>query len=189
MNSTVIKNGGPPHTLTGGSQSPDTTNQGIVACGIDTLVIGFCVQLYLATETDFLALSTAKLKAGEKQFNKSGCPITWFGKDFVVKPKGVSGYEWVISNEDVSICIAERAQSGKVYPEIRVTFRSVYLWGDGYVKAYERIREWLDTWCLITGEKVSRCDLTVDMAIELPEINIKTDFVGRARNKPKLPTS
>lgn len=179
----VIRNGYPPHTLTGGSQTTNITQHGIVACGIDTLVIGFCVSSYIASEVDFSVLSEAKIQAGETKFKSRGCGVTWYGSDFSVQAKGSRGYEWIISNDDLSVCIAKSAQSGRVYPEIYVTFRSSYLWGVGYKMAYSRVRSWLNRWAVVVGEKVSRCDLTVDIDMSLPTIDIGVEIVGRARTK------
>ena len=64
----------------------------VVASGIDTLVMGFSIQAYLDVN-DFEALTEAKIKAGEKQFDSKGCGIDWFGVEFSMKPRGAMVFQ------------------------------------------------------------------------------------------------
>ena len=57
------------------------------------------------------------------------------------------------------------------------------LWGCGYIHAYEKVLCWLNQWAIITTEKVSRCDIAVDVKMSLPDIDLSCDLVGRARKK------
>ena len=42
----------------------------------------------------------------------------------------------------------------------------------------------MHTWAVVLGEKVSRVDLSVDLSLELPEVNIKGgEVVSYARSK------
>jgi hypothetical protein len=86
----------------------------VVASGIDTLVMGFSIQGYLDVD-DFEALTEAKLKAGEKQFDSKGCGMDWFGVELTMMPRGAMGYEWVMRNADVSVCIAREARNGSLF--------------------------------------------------------------------------
>ena len=181
----LAQNPDPPHLLTGGSQSPNTTSglYQIVGSGIDTLIMGYAIGRYLATQQDFDRLDAAKAAAGVKQFGNKNNPIEWFDKQFSISPKGSKGYEWVISNRDVTVCIAKIPQGGRIFPEVYVTFRSEFLWGCDYVRAHNIFKSWLSSWAAIVGEKVSRCDLCVDLAMYLPNIDTKQEIITRAKRK------
>ncbi len=154
----------------------------ILGSGIDTLVLGFLVDSYLDVD-DFKILSEAKEKAGERQFNKKGASATWFCVDFTVYARGASGYEWILRNDDVKVCIARDARGGSVMPEVYVTFSSQYLWTEGAEVAVRKFKHWLEQWAMIRDIKVSRCDLCVDLAMPFPVIDLKNEVVSRARGK------
>ncbi|MDD5189516.1 MAG: hypothetical protein PHE50_00555 [Dehalococcoidales bacterium] len=151
--------------------------------GIDTLVIGFNIQEYLFTERDIEMLECEKLLAKDKIFSKTGSPITLYGKQFNILPKGASGYEWIIKNEDVDISIARFAKSGKSYPEVYVTFSSSYLARVGYQTAYNEVWGFISLWAVVIDDIVSRADLCVDRALpEMPKIDIQQQLFCRARS-------
>jgi len=102
----------------------------IVNSGIDSLVLGFSIEEYLDLDS-FTDLEDSKLLAGDKMFNSKGCPVCWHGVDFVVQPRGARGYEWILRNDDVIVCIAREAKGGSVVPEVYVTFFAPYLWSHG----------------------------------------------------------
>ncbi|MFC2033931.1 hypothetical protein ACFLTT_00815 [Chloroflexota bacterium] len=154
----------------------------VVASGVDTLIIGFMIDSY-RDEVDFEVLHEAKQKAGEKMFNKMGYPVTWFGTDFSMKASGGSGYEWILRNDDVLIRIAKEARRGRVFPEVFITFYSQYLWTRGLDGVLSELTTWLNKWAIINGTKVSRCDLSIDLAMQFPQINLTKEIVTRARNK------
>jgi hypothetical protein len=154
----------------------------ILDSGVDSLVIGFLIERYGDAEA-FVKLEEAKAKAGEKLFGGKGASVTWFGRDFVVSARGTKGYEWVLQNADVVVCIARKAHGGTVYPEVYVTFRAEYLWREGHVGAVNEFQGWLVTWAVIKGDKVSRCDLCMDVQMDLPEIDLTTEVTTRAGNK------
>ena len=154
----------------------------ILSSGVDSLVIGFLISKYRDDEA-FVKLEEAKAKAGEKPFGGKGASVTWFGRDFVVLARGTKGYEWVLQNADVVVCIARKAHGGTVYPEVYVTFRAEYLWREGHVGAFKEFEGWLATWAVIKGDKVSRCDLCMDVQMDLPEIDLTTEVTTRAGNK------
>jgi hypothetical protein len=154
----------------------------ILSSGVDSLVIGFLISKYRDDEA-FVKLKEAKDKAGEKQFGGRGAKVTWFGRDFVVSARGRKGYEWVLRNADVEVWIARKAHHGTVYPEVYVTFRAEYLWREGHVGAVSEFEAWLATWAVIKADKVSRCDLCIDVQMDLPEIDLTTEVTTRARNK------
>ena len=154
----------------------------VVNSGIDSLVIGFSIAQYRNPEA-FAEIVNAKAKAGEKLFGGKGSSINWFGKDFKVSARGTKGYEWVLENGDVLVYVAEKAQGGRVYPEVYVTFRADYLWRMGHVKAVYEFQEWLVSWAEVTDNKVSRCDLCIDIQMDLPKIDLAEEAVTRARRK------
>jgi hypothetical protein len=157
----------------------------VVASGIDTLVLGFAIKTYKGVD-DFNLLTEAKLKSGEKQFDKKGCAVEWFGSEFNMTPRGAMGYEFVLRNADVTVCIAREARGGTVIPEVYVTFSSVNLWTNSVVGAVIAFKRWLSKWALIIETKVSRVDLCLDVAMPFPEIDIKNEVVTRARKKMRI---
>lgn len=149
--------------------------------GIDTLAIGFNVSEFQVTERDLEMLGCEKMLAGDKIFKKDGSPILFKGLSFHIMPKGASGYEWVLKNGDIEVCIARQARGGRYYPEVYITFRAHFLAREGHIGAFGKILTWLQEWCLISGNLVSRVDLCIDKQIEkMPEINISTEMFTRS---------
>ncbi|HUX48134.1 MAG TPA: hypothetical protein VMV76_03005 [Dehalococcoidia bacterium] len=157
----------------------------IVDSGIDTLVIGFSIQSYVGVN-NFEALTEAKSKAGEKQFDKKGCGVEWFGTEFNMAARGAMGYEWVMRNADVTVCIARETRGGSIIPEVYVTFSSQNLWTNGLDGAVMMFKRWLSTWAVISDNKISRADLCLDIAMPFPVIDIKSEIVSRARKKRRV---
>jgi len=157
----------------------------VVASGIDTLVIGFSIQSYVGVN-NFEALIEAKNKAGEKQFDRKGCGLEWFGTEFNMAARGAMGYEWVMRNADVTVCIAREARGGSIIPEVYVTFSSQNLWTNGLDGAVMMFERWLSGWAVISDNKISRADLCVDVAMPIPAIDIKNEIVSRARKKRRV---
>lgn len=154
----------------------------VVGAGIDTLVVGFSVARYVDPE-EFEMLAEAKEKAGERLFGGGGSSVTWYGREFSVSPRGAKGYEFVVQNGDVVMCVARETQGGRVYPEVYVTFRAEYLWREGYVRAFNAFCEWLGSWAVVNGDTVSRCDLCVDIQMDVPMLDLAREAVTRARLK------
>jgi hypothetical protein len=157
----------------------------VVASGIDTLVIGFSVESYVGVN-DFEALVEAKNKASERQFDRNGCGVEWCGTEFNMTARGAMGYEWVMRNADVTVCIAREAKAGSVIPEVYVTFSSQNLWTNGLEGAVMTFKRWLSGWAVISDTKISRADLCVDVAMAFPVIDIKNEIVSRARRKRRV---
>jgi hypothetical protein len=154
----------------------------VLTAGIDTLVIGFQIERYLE-EVNFDVLKDAKQTAMATGFNSKGTPVEWYGVDFEVRPSGSKGYEWILKNDDVMVCIAQKAFNGRVLPEVYVTFSSQYLWTMGYQEAFNKVRDWISKWAITNNNKVSRCDLCMDIAMPMPEIQTEKEMVTRARHK------
>jgi len=157
----------------------------VVACGIDTLVIGFSIDRYVDVN-GFESLTEAKNRAGERQFDKKGCGVEWFETEFNMTARGAMGYEWVMRNADVTVCIAREAKGGSIIPEVYVTFSSQNLWTNGLDGAVIEFERWLSKWAVISGNKISRVDLCLDVAMPFPVIDIKNEAVSRARKKRRI---
>jgi hypothetical protein len=157
----------------------------VVASGIDTLVVGFSIDSYVGVNK-FEDLIEAKSKAGERQFDKNGCGVEWFGSEFNVAARGAMGYEWVMRNADVTVCIAREAKGGSIIPEVYVTFSSQDLWTNGLDGAVMIFKSWLSKWAVVSDTKISRTDLCVDVAMPFPVIDIKSEIVSRARRKMRV---
>ena len=144
--------------------------------------MGFSIEKYLEVES-FTDLEESKLLAGDKMFNSKGCPVSWYGVDFIVQPRGARGYEWILRNDDAIVCIAREAKGGSVLPEIYVTFSAPYLWSHGSTAAVVLFKQWLGKWALFTEDKVSRRDLCLDLEMTTPIIDLYTEIVTLAKHK------
>jgi len=149
------------------------------------MVIGFSIESYVGVN-DFETLTEVKNKAGEKQFDKKGYGVEWFGTEFNMTARGAMGYEWVMRNSDVTVCIAREAKSGSIIPEVYVTFSSQNLWTNGLDSAVMIFESWLSKWAVISGNKISRADLCLDIAMPFPVIDINNEIVSRARKKRRV---
>jgi hypothetical protein len=155
----------------------------ILATGIDSLNIGFNISKWLIDDKAFKQLNEGKRSAGEKLFGGNGVTVELGDREFIILAKGTKGYEYVMYNDDIRLDMAKNCQSGRVYPEAFVQLNSGYLWGKGYNNAVSELVKWLSTIATINGEKVNRADLCVDLATDLPDLDLKQGVVTRARNK------
>jgi len=159
----------------------------VLLTGVDTLAVGFSVKEFQLTPEEWVMLADAKYAAQGTMFNSGGTPVELRGREFSVNPKGSRGYEYVLTNDDVTVQLAERAEGGELYPEIHVTWRSSYLWRYGWRAAYTHVRNWVYSWAEVTGEKVSRADLCIDLNMPLPDVDLKgQEVVSYARNKKEF---
>ncbi len=158
----------------------------IVAAGVDTLELNFGVAEYRQPEK-FKRLNDGKLEAVSAGYKgRRGIPVDWFGQEFMVQARGSKGgYEYLLKNGDIELQIMPDARGGKPSPELRVVFRSPYLWGVGEILAYSKVLDFLNEWAFMEYCKVSRADLCVDMVMPLPEINRKTQVVSVLRSRDK----
>jgi len=157
----------------------------VLLAGVDTLAVGFNVKGFLLSTEEWKMLADAKYQAQGTMFDSGGTPVTLRGHQFSLNPKGSRGYEFVLVNDDVTICLAERADSGRVYPEIHITWRSRYLWRNGWRGAYTHVKGWVYSWADVTSEKVSRADLCVDLNLPLPDVNLRGQEVVTYAKKRK----
>jgi len=157
---------------------------GIVAAGIDTLELNFGIDEYIEREM-FEQLSGAKLEAVAVGYKgRLGVPVELFGNEFMVQARGSrGGYEYLLRNGDIDLQIMPDARGGKPSPELRVIFRSPFLWQWGEVQAYNKVIELVKIMASVAYCRVSRADLCVDRVMPLPEINRRTQVVSRLREK------
>jgi len=159
----------------------------VLLAGVDTLAVGFSVKKFGLTSEEWVMLADAKYTAQGTMFGGAGTPVKLRDQEFSVGPKGSRGYEFVLVNDDVTVQLAERAESGGTYPEILITWRSQYLWRNGWRASYIRVKDWVYSWAEVTGEKISRADLCIDMNIPLPNIDLKgQEVVSYAKNKKEF---
>ena len=159
-------------------------HQNIVATGVDTIELNFGIAEYRKPDM-FKRLGDAKSEAVSAGYKgRLGVPIDCFGQEFMVQARGSKGgYEYLLKNGDIELQIMPDARGGKPSPELRVIFRSPYLWRVGEILAYNKVIEFLNQWTFLEYCNVSRADLCVDRVMPLPEINRKTQVVSRLRNR------
>lgn len=162
--------------------APETV-PGLLLTGVDSLVVGWPVHSFLYSDQERRTLESAKAAAGQKLFGGGGAAVNWYGQDFSMKPRGAQGYEWILENADVSIRMAAQGRGGRVFPELYVTFRSAYLWREGFDTACNATRDWLASFADMGEGKVSRADLCADFAMGLPKIDLGVDLVSRGRKR------
>ncbi len=161
-------------------------NMKVLSAGIDTLVVGFAIERYLEC-VNFDSLTTAKLRASEQYFDSNGCAVNWYGVDFIVKPRGAMGYEWVLENDDITMCLNPKALNGRIMPEVYITFSSKYLWAIGYRNAFYEVLNWILSWAICNDNTVSRCDLCMDIEMPMPAVDIEKEMITKARYKREYP--
>jgi hypothetical protein len=133
----------------------------------------------------FKQLNDAKLEAISAGYKgRRGIAIDLLGQEFMVQARGSrGGYEYLISNGDITVQMMPDARGGKPSPEVRVVFRSPYLWRLGDIAAYNEIIQFLNKFAYLAYCQVSRADLCVDMVFPLPGLNRMTEVVTVARGK------
>ncbi len=155
-----------------------------ILAGVDTLELGVCVEEYLFSEDQWSFLECAKENARSTPFNNDLGSVTFQGKDFIVNRAGAQRYGYILSNDDVMLRINDKAQGGKYFPEVKVIFRSAYLWRNGWQCAVKDVMEWLAGWLILNRIIVSRCDITADFNAPLPILDTELrQVVTRAVNK------
>jgi hypothetical protein len=151
--------------------------------GIDTLEIGYCISEYKLSEQEWEMLAKAKENAQATSFDK-GTAIKFRGYDLTVMRTGSMRYKYILSNEDFDICIFAEARMGSNFPELKVRFKSQFLWRHGWKVAVKKIDEWLRTWVEASEVKISRIDITVDLLGKLPALSPELkEVVTRGKQK------
>jgi hypothetical protein len=157
-----------------------------LATGIDTLEMGYCVSSYNLSEDELKDIEFAKAKAQSTLYAK-GTGIKFQGYDFMVLRTGSGRYRFILSNDDLDICLAVDTRSGRYFPELKVRFKSQLLWRNGYKAAIENVDKWIRMWANVVEVKISRVDITTDFNVELPELthHLK-EVVMRPRKKTEF---
>lgn len=164
--------------------SQEQDRPGCLIAGVDTLELGFCVKEYLLVEEKWKDLAAAKEGSRSSDFDDKLESIELCGHEFLVNRGGAQRYRYVLRNDDVTLKINENAQSGRYFPETQVVLHSGYLWRNGYQRAIENIRRWMEGLGNIEMVKVTRADLTADVNVFLPDISADfREIVTRAKNK------
>jgi len=149
-----------------------------LATGIDTLEIGYEVDQFI-DENDLLDMIALKDIANE---DRSEIPIKLHGRDFALSYKTPQRYDFYLHNADIQLTISSRFISPRPYPEVHLKFLSPYLWTTGLLKCVETAEEMIKEIFWVTGSKISRADLSVDMGCELPKVE-RNQFVTRLCSK------
>ncbi|MBI2850591.1 MAG: hypothetical protein HYX80_06055 [Chloroflexi bacterium] len=155
----------------------------VVAAGLDSLNIGFNIAKWLIDEKVFKRLDEAKCAAAEKLFGGKAVTVELLGHEFNMTPRGSKGWEYVMHNNDVRLNLARECHGGRVFPEAFTQLNSNFLWGEGQSAAYEKSRLFVAELGTVVGEKVNRADICVDLAVDLPHLDVKREVVTRARSK------
>ncbi len=175
-----------PTDLTRGLNVPadNIGNNRILATGVDTLEVGYCIKEYLLTQGQLDWIAQAKLDAQSTPEDNDLGVVGINGVSLKVNRTGAQRYEYIMSNGDIIVKFAPRAQSGRYYPELHIRYKSEYLWRVGWLKATKQVRDWLNTWAVIIEDKVSRADICVDLGMSIPELNM-AQIVSYARGRSK----
>ncbi len=156
----------------------------IVAAGIDTLELNFGIAEYKQPDM-FMKLNDAKSEAVSAGYKgRLGKAVELFGQEFMAQAHGSSGgYEYLLKNSDIDLQMMPDARGGLTTPELRVVFRSPYLWRAGEIPAYNQVIGFLNKLAFIEYCKVSRADLCVDRVMPLPEIDRSAQVVSLLRER------
>ena len=156
--------------------------------GIDTLEIGYCISSYNISEDEWKMLTEAKESAQSTLYDK-GTGVKFMGYDFMVLRTGSGRYKFILTNEDLDIRIFMDARSGLNFPELRVRFKSQFLWRYGWQDAVRKVDEWIRSWAVVAEVKISRIDVMADLKGSLPILSPELkEVVTRANKKSELGT-
>ena len=179
----------PFRCLTGVSNTSDglidqSKYPGIVAAGVDTLEVNYGINEYRDPGV-FEELSEKKSEAVASGYKgRLGAPVNLCGNEFMVQSRGSKGgYEYLLKNGDIELQMMPDARGGSRSPEVRVVFRSAFLWEAGEDEAYDKVGRLVNELASIAYCRVSRADLCVDKVMPLPEIDRKAQVVTRLRER------
>jgi hypothetical protein len=162
--------------VTGGIYKP-------LIAGIDTLEIGYCIVRYELSQEEWGMLKDAKERAQLTLYDK-GNGVRFRGYEFMVLRMGSGRYKFILSNEDLDIRIYVDARSGENFPELKIRFKSQFLWRHGWKDAVKKVDEWIRTWAYVIEVKISRIDVTVDFMGKLPILSPELrEVVARPKKK------
>jgi hypothetical protein len=130
----------------------------IMLQGVDTLYIGWLVDIDKET-LDILADLKEKARDLGKPQN-----VGKFGDYyFNIRGNGAQRYSYILENDLMQIKV-NKMPVGGTYPNVRVEFRSSYLWDNGPDYCHNEVRAIIDSYLgEIIEEKISRVDFCVDV--------------------------
>jgi len=128
-------------------------------------------------------LNKVKKRLEKNCFGGTGTTVELAGKEFNLLPKGNKGYEYVMYNEDIRLFLAEKCLGGRILPEVFVALNASYLWGLGYDMAFNKLIKWIGSWAMVESERINRADMCVDLEVPLPDIDIRTELVTKAKTR------
>lgn len=151
--------------------SPNITK--IVHQGVDTLLTSYISideKNYYDIYLPFLEkLETLKKEAQEKEaFDNASRFVTadlaGFGK-FMVYAQGVGSFKYLINNEDIKVYLSSTKYGANDFQtaQVKVEFRSHYLFASGHLKAYEIVNKFIDKIMGKTRKLCLRLDLATDV--------------------------
>ena len=151
--------------------SPNITK--IVHQGVDTLVSSYISiddKNYNDIYLPFLEkLEVLKKEAQEKEaFDNASRFVTadlaGFGK-FMVYAQGMGIFKYKIQNDDVLICLSSTKYGANDFQtaQVKVEFRSHYLFASGHLKAYQIVNKFIDKIMGRTRKLCLRLDLATDV--------------------------
>lgn len=85
-----------------------------------------------STRTEYGDIGRIAQEDPGKDLRQDVFTVDWYGTEFNVLPRGTRGYEWVLRNNDISVCITQEAKEGKALPEVYVSFSVQFLWANGF---------------------------------------------------------
>jgi len=154
--------------------------------GIDTLEIGYCISSYNISDDEWYMLTQAKESAQATLYDR-GTGVKFYDHDFMVLRTGSGRYKLILTNEDLDVRIFMDARSGLYFPELKVRFKSPFLWRHGWKDAVGKVDEWIRSWANVSEVKISRIDIMVDLMGALPVLSPKLkEVVTRCRKKSEI---
>ncbi|MFC2066512.1 hypothetical protein ACFLUO_05575 [Chloroflexota bacterium] len=156
----------------------------ILAVGDDTIELNYGISDY-HVDGEFSMLEAVKqeIQTGGYKLH-AGKEVEWCGEKFYLLGHGsYFGYNYLLKNGDIELQIMPDARGGKPSPELRVVFRSEFLWREGEVNAYNKVIDYVNQWADIEYCQSSRVDPCVDLAMPYPDIDVKNQVVSRIRKK------
>lgn len=139
-------------------------------CNIDTLESGIDLENW-DEDSEFVKLLEGK-KAEIQNLGIDFIPIKINDVVFNLQSFGIRFYQYVLINEDCfNIYVSKKAMTNNC--PIRVTLRSTFLWENGYWKAWEKVKQTIESMGFTYfSSKLSR----VDLACHVQGLNLTDIF-------------
>jgi len=142
--------------------------------------------LKLAFKVDFAENRLERIGRAQARAQRLGCPtsIRLAGIDWAVHRTGGGGLEFRLENRDATLCLGDDEHGWSC----TIEFHAVWLQTNGPYKALEVARGVARNLGTVTGERVRRCDLAVDvMGVDFAQSELE-NFVSRAHKRASYST-